>query len=145
MPTSPLGGPRGEWKCPMPFEMLDSTDTAIADFLARFRAAALDVFFSSPEKKDDAEYVLLEILNNTVEHGHHFNADKKIRVEWTVDTVELAVRVEDEGNGFSSRPPFSGPPAGNPRGRGLWSIQADVRHIGFNEKGNCVNVTFERS
>lgn len=140
----PHGGPRGEWKYPMPAEILFSSDTAIADFLARFRATALDLFFSSAEKKDDAEYVLLEILNNAVEHGHHFIEDKKIRIEWTVNTAELAVRVEDEGNGFTSRPPFSGPPAGNPRGRGLWSIQNDVRHLGFNEKGNCVNIIFER-
>lgn len=128
----------------MPIETLDSTDKAIAGFLARFRAAVIEPFFGSAEKKDDAEYVLLEILNNAVEHGHHFNAGKKIRIEWALRAGELAVRIEDEGNGFASRPPFSEPPPGSRRGRGLWSIQADVRHIAFNEKGNCVNVTFER-
>lgn len=128
----------------MPVEMLHGSDESIADFLARFRATVLDLFFGSPEKRDDAEYVLLEIINNAVEHGHRFNADKKIRVEWTVHPAQLAVHIEDEGNGFASRPPFSEPPAGTPRGRGLWSIQADVRHLAFNEKGNRVNVIFER-
>lgn len=128
----------------MPTEILQSRDTAIAGFLAHFRTAALDRFFSSAEEKDDAEYVLLELINNAVEHGHHFDADKKIRVEWAVHPAQLVVRIEDEGDGFDPRPPFSEPPAGTPRGRGLWSIQADVSQLAFNEKGNCVNVTFER-
>lgn len=128
----------------MPVEILQSGDTVIADFLARFRTAVLDRFFSSAEEMDDAEYVLLELINNAVEHGHHFDANKKIRIEWTALPAQLVVRVEDEGDGFASRPPFSEPPAGTPRGRGLWSIQADVSQLAFNEKGNCVNVTFER-
>lgn len=127
----------------MPVEILDSGDGPVAGFLARFRAMVLELFFRSAEKKDDAEYAVLELLNNAVEHGNHFDKGKKIRVEWTVHGGKLAVSVEDEGLGFGARAPFLEPPAGSRRGRGLWSIQADVYRLEFNERGNRATVIFE--
>jgi len=47
------------------------------------------------------DFILRELLNNAVEHGNHFQVDKRVHCRIDYSDYQLTLQVSDEGEGFS--------------------------------------------
>ena len=89
-----------------------------------------------------AVYLALdEAFTNAVEHGNKMDPNKKVKVEYYVDSDKIEISVTDEGDGFE---PDSVP---DPRlrvgldeasGRGLLLMNSYMDTVKFNDPGNSV-------
>lgn len=75
---------------------------------------------------DELKLVFDEAITNAMEHGNHWDSNKKIHVELRHDKEFLHLRVRDEGVGFNYLQPQSEYISGNKlskRGRGISLIR----------------------
>ncbi len=126
----------------MKISKVASSRAAIDDFVKKFKNDVLKQFYSSSVKRDMAEYVMIELLDNAFEHGNKKDAAKSIWVESDIKGDKLIASIEDEGEGFSPEIPDKCPSLQALNGRGLWSVRDIASSMDFNEKGNKVTVTF---
>jgi len=85
----------------------------------------------------DILLVMREALNNAVIHGCHSNVDKSVFYRVKLDRNELAMEVEDEGDGFDWRTILKREPRLDwDHGRGFPILKHYCDRICFNEKGN---------
>lgn len=124
------------------WERIPGTEQALERYVARFRKEVVERLFWGEPRNSAVEYVFVELLNNAYEHGNKRDAGKAIIIEWELEDGMLTVSVQDEGDGFIPRIPDVPPSHRQTRGRGLWSVRADVHSMTFNEKGNKVTVRF---
>jgi serine phosphatase RsbU (regulator of sigma subunit)/anti-sigma regulatory factor (Ser/Thr protein kinase)/DNA-binding NarL/FixJ family response regulator len=85
-----------------------------------------------------------ELITNALEHGNGSDPEKRIRISWTEDGLQLTIRVADEGSGFSPSAlpdPTSTEHMFRERGRGIYMIRRMVDALEYSEKGNEATIT----
>lgn len=88
----------------------------------------------------------LEAVNNAIVHGNKSDPLKNVDILFSFHKKELKVRITDEGTGFK---PETVPDPTVPEniealsGRGIFLMSRLSDGIEFNEKGNCVTMTFK--
>lgn len=88
----------------------------------------------------------LEAVNNAIVHGNKSDPLKNVDILFSFHETELKVRITDEGTGFK---PETVPDPTVPEniealsGRGIFLMSRLSDGIEFNEKGNCVTMTFK--
>lgn len=88
-----------------------------------------------------------EALANAVLYGNRCDPGKSIRVDVTLTSSRVVVRVTDEGSGFDpTAVPDPTLPENVPRpgGRGLFLLRELMDEVEFNERGNEVRLTLLR-
>jgi serine/threonine-protein kinase RsbW len=90
---------------------------------------------------------ITEALANAVLYGNAGDPRKRVRVEVSIDRSRVALRVEDEGNGFD---PDAVPDPTLPEnldrsgGRGLFLIRELMDEVEFSDRGNAVRLVLHR-
>lgn len=88
-----------------------------------------------------------EALANAVLYGNEGDSRRSVRVEVSLDSTRVELRVVDEGPGFD---PESVPDPTLPenlersRGRGLFLIRKLMDEVEYNERGNAVRLLLRR-
>jgi len=88
----------------------------------------------------------LEAVNNAIKHGNKDNPQKLVDIEIEYENDEIRISVTDEGEGFD---PAVIPDPTMPEnieelsGRGVFLMTKLSDSIKFNEKGNCVTMSFK--
>jgi serine/threonine-protein kinase RsbW len=86
---------------------------------------------------------LTEALSNAMLYGNCCDPEKRVRVEVTVKTKKVSVRVTDQGVGFD---PTAVPDPTLPDnitksgGRGIFLMKALMDEVQFNDRGNSVTL-----
>jgi len=98
-----------------------------------------------PEQGGKSLYLAVdEALTNAMEHGNHWNADKRVHIRLDEGDDYLKISIEDEGDGFD--PAFhvtNGTPGKtSKRGRGLRIIEQFCTPR-WNSKGNAIDMIFK--
>lgn len=94
--------------------------------------------------KDDLFAVRLaldEAFANAVAHGNKMDPNKKVKIEYSVDSDKIEISMTDEGDGFepdSVPDPRYGPGLYDTSGRGLLLMNSFMDTVRFNERGNSV-------
>lgn len=86
---------------------------------------------------------LEEALTNAVVHGNNSDPNKKLRIDYEVNSSEVRIRIEDEGPGFdpTSLPDPTLPEYRmRPRGRGVFLMRNSMTQVTFLGRGNCVEM-----
>lgn len=86
---------------------------------------------------------LEEAFLNALKHGNKMDADKEIRIEYSVGLDKVEISMADEGAGFdpeSIADPRSGENLYKAEGRGLFLMRSYMDVVKFNERGNCVHM-----
>ena len=84
---------------------------------------------------------LEEAFINAVRHGHKMNADKGVKIDYSVAPDKVEVTVTDEGDGFDPEAvpdPRYGENLYKPEGRGLFLMCSYMDVVEFSERGNSV-------
>ena len=82
-----------------------------------------------------------EALVNAIKHGNGSDPSKKVRIEYSIDSEQVRIRIEDEGPGFD---PNTVPDPTDPEflerpcGRGLMLMKHYMSFVEFSGRGNCV-------
>lgn len=91
---------------------------------------------------------LEEALANAFRHGHRgLPADTPVRVSFTATAKGITVTIEDSGPGFNPREvpdPTLDECLAVPHGRGLMLMRAYMTSVRFNERGNAVELRYDR-
>ena len=88
----------------------------------------------------------LEAVNNAIVHGNKSDPLKNVEILFSFHNEVLKVKIKDEGTGFK---PETVPDPTVPEniealsGRGIFLMSRLSDGIEFNEKGNCVTMTFK--
>ena len=88
----------------------------------------------------------LEAVNNAIVHGNKSDPLKNVEILFSFHNEVLKVKIKDEGTGFK---PETVPDPTVPEniealsGRGIFLMSRLSDDIEFNEKGNCVTMTFK--
>ena len=91
---------------------------------------------------------LEEACVNAIKHGNKMNADKEIKIDYSVNPDGVEIFVTDEGDGFepdSVPDPRCGKNLYKPDGRGLFLIRSYMDVVKFNERGNCMRMVKYRA
>ena len=127
------------------FNLLESANCLEATFSAELnnidKASAVTKHFLETTNINYSSFdillVMREALNNAVIHGCHRNTNKNVLYRVKLDQNELAIEVEDEGDGFDWRAIMKREPQPDwDHGRGFPILKHYCDHIYFNEKGN---------
>jgi len=119
---------------------VESRLSAFATVCKRILAELKDHSF----KEDDLFAVHLaldEAFANAVAHGNKMDPNKKVKVEYSVDSDKIEISMTDEGDGFepdSVPDPRYGPGLDQTSGRGLLLMNSYMDTVKFNEPGNSV-------
>lgn len=88
-----------------------------------------------------------EALANAVLYGNEGDARRSVRVEVSIDSSRVELRVVDQGSGFD---PEAVPDPTQPEnlersgGRGLFLIRQLMDEVEYNERGNAVRLLLRR-
>lgn len=94
------------------------------------------------------ELAMEEALVNAMKHGNQLDADKRVRLHYTITPDRFDVRIEDEGTGFN---PDDVPDPTIPEnleracGRGLYMIRCFMTDVQYHGKGNVVTMSKRKS
>lgn len=86
---------------------------------------------------------LQEAFLNALKHGNKMEADKEIKIDYSIGVDKIEISMTDEGNGFepeSVPDPRHGENLYRTEGRGLFLIRSYMDVVRFNERGNCVHM-----
>lgn len=89
-----------------------------------------------------------EALVNAIEHGNKRCASKQVTVAISVSVEEITIQIKDQGDGFDHRnvaDPTEEERLDQPRGRGVLLIRELMSHSRYNESGNELVMTKQRS
>ena len=84
-----------------------------------------------------------EALINAVKHGHKFNPDLVVRIEYEVDGRRVCIRVKDQGRGFRPEEvpdPTSDENLTKPTGRGILLMRAYMDEVAYSACGTEVTM-----
>jgi serine/threonine-protein kinase RsbW len=84
-----------------------------------------------------------EAFLNALKHGNKMDADKEIRIDYSVDSERIEISVTDDGEGFnlSDVPdPRYGENLYETEGRGLFLMRSYMDEVRFSEGGNRVHM-----
>jgi serine/threonine-protein kinase RsbW len=121
---------------------VESRLSAFATVDKRIQAELKDHSFN----EDDLFAVHLaldEAFANAVAHGNKMDPNKKVKLEYSVDSDKIEISMTDEGDGFepdSVPDPRCGPGLDQTSGRGLLLMNSYMDTVKFNEPGNSVHM-----
>ena len=125
---------------PSDLRMIEAAVTYLVD---RCRSYA----FNGPRLSLNFRVGITEALANAVLYGNEGDPGKHVRVEVSIDSSRVALRVEDEGRGFD---PHAVPDPTLPEnlhrsgGRGLFLIRELMDEVEFSDRGNSVRLVLLR-
>lgn len=88
-----------------------------------------------------------EALANAVLYGNGSDRRKPVRVELSLNTTRVVVRVVDQGNGFDPSvvpDPTLPERIQRPGGRGLFLLRQLMDEVEYNDRGNAVRLVLQR-
>jgi anti-sigma regulatory factor (Ser/Thr protein kinase) len=109
------------------------------------RCRAFD--FKGPRLDLNFRVGVTEALANAVLYGNDSDPGKTVRIDVSVDTRRVEVRVTDQGDGFDPRripDPTTPENIESPGGRGLFLIRHLMDEMEFNDRGNAVRMVLTR-
>jgi serine/threonine-protein kinase RsbW len=89
-----------------------------------------------------------EAVVNAVKHGHKFNPDLVVRVEYEVDARRVCIRVKDQGRGFKPEEvpdPTSDENLAKPTGRGILLMRAYMDEVAYSACGTEVTMVKKKA
>jgi len=89
-----------------------------------------------------------EAVNNAMQHGNHFDPEKKVNIEFQMQDSTIKVKVKDQGNGFdySNLPDPTDPDnIDKPHGRGIFLMKHLADKVVFEDSGRSVELFFKIS
>jgi serine/threonine-protein kinase RsbW len=89
-----------------------------------------------------------EAVNNAIQHGNKYDADKMVHVAYEIDPDQIAFTITDEGPGFDylNLPDPTDPEnLEKPTGRGVFLMKHLADQIIFSENGRVVELYFKTS
>jgi serine/threonine-protein kinase RsbW len=120
--------------------VVESKPSAVANVCEQILSKLEDNSFN----KDDIfaiHLTLEEAVNNAVKHGNKLNPEKKVTINYSIDSDKIEISITDEGEGFkpeSVEDPRWGEGLYKPGGRGLLLMNSYMDIVKFNEQGNSV-------
>ena len=87
------------------------------------------------------ELAMEEALVNAMKHGNQLDADKSVKLHYTITPEIFEVRIEDQGGGFN---PDDVPDPTVPEnleracGRGLYMIRSFMNEVHYHGRGNII-------
>jgi len=118
-------------------------DTAVSYLVERCRAFS----YGGSRLNLNLRVSFAEALANAVLYGNRRDREKEVRVEVTLTSDLVAIRVTDQGGGFD---PHGVPDPTTPenlernRGRGVFLLRHLMDEVSFNERGNEVCMVLHR-
>jgi serine/threonine-protein kinase RsbW len=82
---------------------------------------------------------LEEAFLNAIKHGNKLDPDKKVTIDYLVDSDKVEISLTDQGDGFDPEvvpDPRVGKNLYRPEGRGLFLINSYMDVVKFNQRGN---------
>lgn len=122
--------------------VVESLPSVIAEVCSR----VLSELEANNFSRDDIFAVHLalgEAFINAVKHGNQMEPDKKVEINYLMDSDKVEVTVSDEGDGFDPEivpDPRCGENLYKPEGRGLLLIRSYMDVVKFNEQGNTIRM-----
>jgi serine/threonine-protein kinase RsbW len=89
-----------------------------------------------------------EAVNNAIQHGNKYDADKMVNISFEVDPDQIAFTISDEGHGFDyMNLPDPTDPVNleKPTGRGVFLMKHLADQIIFSDNGRVVELYFKTS
>lgn len=86
---------------------------------------------------------LEEVLMNAIKHGNKMDPAKVVRIQYEVTSEQVAIEVEDQGEGFCPRDvpdPTLPENLERPGGRGVFLVQKFMSSVEYNLRGNLVRM-----
>jgi serine/threonine-protein kinase RsbW len=113
--------------------------------IEEFIESVSPLFSIGKETYGEVLVAVMEAVNNAINHGNKRDEAKKVEVIFEKAGNSLVVVVRDQGNGF--RPEIIPDPTKPENiekisGRGVFLMRKLSDGIEFNDKGNCVKMTF---
>lgn len=138
MPMPPPGDQRQELSFDVPNDLraIEASVDRIVDHGRR-------IGFNPDRLRLNLRVGLTEALANAMLYGNRQDPRKRVRVDALITSVEISVRVTDEGLGFDPGAlPDPTLPANimRSRGRGIFLIRHLMDHVEFNETGNSIRM-----
>ena len=87
-----------------------------------------------------------EAVNNAIQHGNKYDADRKVNIAYEVDADQISFTVSDEGAGFdylNIPDPTDPDNLEKPTGRGVFLIKHLADQIIFSDNGKVVELYFK--
>jgi serine/threonine-protein kinase RsbW len=91
---------------------------------------------------------LEEVLMNAIKHGNRMDPAKVVRIQYEITAEQIAIEVEDQGEGFCPGDvpdPTLPENLERPGGRGVFLIQKFMSSVEYNLRGNLVRMKKARS
>jgi serine/threonine-protein kinase RsbW len=98
--------------------------------------------------RDAVAISVIEACTNAIQHGHHADGMRMVRVSFEMQKDSLIVVVEDEGHGFDPSLASELPPPDllATRGRGIYIMRTMMDEVKFDfTAGTCVRLVKHRS
>lgn len=118
--------------------VVESRASAIVDVCKRI-LSTLEFNSFSQDDIFAVRLALEEAFLNAIRHGNEMNPDKKVTVDYSVDSDKVEIAMTDQGEGFEPETvpdPRVGQNLYKPEGRGLFLINSYMDVVKFNERGN---------
>jgi serine/threonine-protein kinase RsbW len=143
LPESKSGNPDfAEFVIDLPSD-LGLIEAAVTYLVSRCRAFE----FEGPRLDLNFRVGVTEALANAVLYGNGCDPEKTVRIDVSLDTSRVEVRVTDQGEGFDPRnipDPTTPENIQSPGGRGLFLIRHLMDEMEFNDRGNTVRMVLTR-
>ena len=120
--------------------VIDSDTTQGQQIQSEIVALAQACEFSEPELFA-IRLAVEEALVNAIKHGNSSDPNKKVCIDYEINSEQVRIRIEDEGPGFDPETvpdPTSPEFLDRPCGRGLMLMKHYMSEVDFNARGNCV-------
>jgi serine/threonine-protein kinase RsbW len=89
-----------------------------------------------------------EALVNAIKHGNAERSDKRVLVEYHLESDRIGIRISDEGSGFDPEAvpdPTAADQLELPNGRGIMLMKHYMTKVEYNQAGNSVWMEKRRS
>ena len=133
-------GDRVELELPSRLELLVVMDK-IAESLA-------EVMAFDDVDRDAVAISLVEAVTNAIQHGHHADPSKRVKVSFELRPDELIMTVSDQGTGYEPEETADTAPPDllATRGRGLFLMRSTMDEVSYdNSNGTTVRLVKRRS
>jgi len=119
--------------------------TKVPDFVSDIQ----DKASLSDDETSTFMLLLSEAVDNAIEHGNQYDADRNVSVDIEISKTEIVARVSDEGKGFDTEESTSKNPLDeenllNTGGRGIFIIKELSDSLEFLNNGSTLQFKIHR-
>jgi len=130
------------------FEITISSDTAQGHDVQEQILKVLEESQFPDKDLFGVKLALEEAIVNAIKHGNGMDPSKSVFISCSVENQLATIVIQDEGPGFDPGDvpdPTDDDNLEKPSGRGLMLMKAFMTNISYNESGNRVEMTKQRS